>query len=190
MNNNDMPDTFFSRNASAIQKSRVKISGMGGIGLGDYPENFIDEVQPAPVTIPIGPANFPVSTDPNATMTQLLQNILDELVRQNTAARPVIRSSLAGSTGATLNWDSVGVMDRLMMRNSGPQSVWFSFDRDGSSVQAFTSDESFELQANESVNLTHCIFSKIGLKCAGGGAATVNSVAFQTVAGNQGAAIS
>ncbi len=121
---------------------------------------------------------------------QLLARILEELIRQNTPSVPSIRSTDVTAVGQTLDWQAVGTMDRLMIRNKGTDSVWFSFDISGPAVINQTSDESFELQANESVNLTHAKFRKIGLRCATGKTATVNAIAFQSVAGDQAAAIS
>ncbi len=198
MNNNDMPDTFLNRNAAAIRKSGVRVDGAG---LGDYEEPFILGVRPATsMPRPAGPADFPVALGPSSipktlleaqiVTNQLLARILEELVRQNTPSVPSIRSVAATDVGQTLDWQAVGTMDRLMIRNKGTDSVWFSFDISGPAVVNQTSDESFELQANESVNLTHAKFRKIGLRCATGKTATVNSIAFQSVAGDQAAAIS
>ncbi len=177
MNNNDIPDNFLRKRPR-------------GNGFGDFDEPFIGGVQPARFPMPPGPSDFPITSNATATPEVLLAAILQELKYQNTASRPVIRAADADSGGSTLDWSPVGIMDRLMIRNKGPNSVWFSFDKNGEAVQATTSSESFELQANESVNLTHCSFQKIGLRCANGESATAHAIGFQSVAGNQAAAIS
>lgn len=184
MNNDSMPDTFIHKRGNPRQRH-------GQRGMGDYPEPFIEYVRPATsMPMPPGPSDFPIEQGSvTPTTNDLLQRILDELVKMNIAARPVIRAKAADSTGETLDWSVLGIMDRLVIRNEGPNSVWFSFDKNGPAVQATTSDLSWELQAQESVNLDHCLFQKIGLLCAGGGTATVHAIGFQTVAGNQAASI-
>ncbi len=169
-------------------------------GMGDFAEPFIDGVRPATsMPMPAGPADFPVqiATAVPTTVEDLLRAILDaiergvqELIKQNIAAEPVLRAQDITDVGQTLNWSSVGIMDRLMLRNKGANSVWIAFDINGPAVDSFTSDLSFELQANESINLTHCAFQKIGAKCSSGQTATLHGVAFQTIAGNQAGAIS
>lgn len=178
--NHQIPDSFFDRNKGAVRKQGVR-------GFGDFDEPFIDGVRPVPTAPqPPGPANFPVNENAPATSNDLLKQILSELVKQNTASRPVIRSAdlLASDTG-TLDWITVGIMDRLVLRNAGPGSVWFAFDTNGPAVNAFTSDQSFMVLANESINLVNCQFRKIGLATNVGGAATVNAIGFQAQAGNQ-----
>lgn len=169
-------------------------------GLGDFVDEFVSGVAPATsMPKPPGPADFPIATAPvagPATAEQWLARIfdvmsrlLDETIKQSIPSRPQIRSAAATDAGATLSWTVDGVMDRLMIRNKGTDSVWFAFDQNGASVTAATSPLSFELQANESVNLALCRFNKIGLKCATGKTATVHAIAFQSIAGNQGAGI-
>ncbi len=193
MNNSDISTSALMIAARRNGQRRIQ---SGQIGMGDYTEPFIEGIRPATsAPHPMGPADFPVQQGPLTPPTttdgwlsracSLLQRILDELIRQNTASRPVIRAVAVTAVGQTLDWTPVGVMDRLMIRNKGTNSLWYSYDKNGPAVNAFTSDESFELQANESVNLTHCIFQKIGVKCAGGQTATVHAQAFQSVAGNQ-----
>lgn len=197
MNNTGVPMHILKRAAAGAHAAR----GKAMTGVGDYVEPFTDGIRPATsMPLPAGPADFPVQQGPFVQPTtvegwlsklfDLGTRILEELIRQNIAARPVIRSGASDENGTTLDWNAVGVMDRLMIRNKGPNSVWYGFDRNGPAVQAATSDESFELQTNESVNVTHCRYQKIGLRCAPGGSAVVHAIGFQTVAGNQAAAIS
>ncbi len=192
-------DGFDGIPTSALMKAAgMRSKRMNGVG--DFVEPFIESIRPATsMPHPPGPADFPVQVLPTTPTTEIdlltailgvLRNILAELIKQNIAANPVTRAQNIDSTGETLNWTAVGIMDRLMIRNKGANSVWISFDINGPAVDAFTSDLSFELQANESINLTHCAFQKIGCKCAGGQTATVHAIAFQTVAGNQAGAIS
>ncbi len=170
-------------------------------GMGDFVEPTIEAIRPATsMPRPPGPADFPVQLGPQSLPNDaagllklvcgLLQSILQELKYQNIASKPTLRSQAVTDAGQTLTWQAVGIMDRLMIRNKGTNSCWISFDTNGPNVNAFTSDLSFELQANESVNLTHCNFYKIGVRCAAAETATVHAVAFQSVAGNQAAAIS
>lgn len=194
MNNIDMPDAFLSRvsNAKTSTGRRLGQAPNRLNGMGDYPEEFIDEVRPATsAPQPPGPADFPI-TNPNTdpTTNELLARILNELIRQNTATRAVIRASNVDSVGQTLDWSMVGMMDRLIIRNKGTSSVWFSFDRNGPAVNSFTSNESWELQANESVNITLSLYQKVGLRCATGQTGTVHAMGWQSVAGNQAGAIS
>ncbi len=183
MNHNDIPTSVLLAAANSRNKS-------GPARLGDFNEPFLTNIRPASsIPLPKGPSDFPVQTTQPETQQQTLDSILQELKYQNIASSPVIRSKDVDSTGQTLDWTPIGIMDRLMMRNKGPNSLWFSFDKNGPAVVASTSDESFELQANESINLTHCRFQKVGVKCSGG-TATVHAIGWQSVAGNQGAAIS
>lgn len=178
--NYNIPDAFFDRNKAAVRRQGVR-------GFGDFDEPFIDGVRPVPtMPQPPGPANFPVNAAVPATNNDLLTQILAELVKQNTASRPVIRSAAIGASDqSTLDWTTVGIMDRLVMRNAGPDSVWFAFDTNGPAVNAFTSDQSFEILANESINLVNCQFRKIGIATSVGTGARVNAIGFQAQAGNQ-----
>ena len=186
--------------------ARMRAQGQSGArrnhpGVGDYNDPaHIEAIRPA-TSMPLspGPANFPIQkgalSQPKTIEgiakegNSILSRILEELVRQNSSSNPVIRSKLANTTGVTLDWSQFGLFDRIMMRNAGPNTVYFSFDLNGQNVDNFTSDLSFMLQANESANFSHCKFRKIGLKCAAG-TATVNAVAFQTQAGNMNGSIS
>lgn len=165
-------------------------------GVGDFDEPHITAIRPNdPKVVPPGPADFPAQVPPQPVndlndIGDLLKRILQELINQSIAAAPVIRAKAVTSAGQTLDWSSRGTMDRLMIRNKGTNSVWFAFDMNGPAVNAFTSDLSFELQANESVNLSLCSFQKIGVICASGQTGTVHAIAFQSVAGNQAASIS
>ena len=179
--NTNIPDSFFDRNKGAVKKQGVR-------GFGDFDEPHIDAVRPVPnMPRPPGPANFPLSENAPVSSNDLLKQILAELVKQNTASRPVIRSkSLGVSDNGTLDWTTVGIMDRLVMRNAGPDNVWFAFDTNGPAVNGFTSDQSFLILPNESINLVNCQFRKIGLITGPGTTgATVNAIAFQAQAGNQ-----
>ncbi len=191
MNNDNVP-THVLQQAARNQAMR---------GMGDFAEPSISAIRPATsMPRPSGPANFPVQLGPQALPNDtngllkaiygVLQAIRQEIVYQNTASKPAMRSTAVTDVGQTLTWQAVGIMDRLMIRNKGPDSCWYSYDTNGPNVNAFTSDLSFELQANESVNLTHCLFYKIGVRCAAGDTAVVHAQAFQSIAGNQAAAIS
>lgn len=142
-----------------------------------------------------GPTQSPVSTgkmDEQQSVQSLLMQLLRQVTYQNVARTPIIRSVTETGLGSTLDWSSIGMMDRLMIRNAGPQSVYFAFDVDGPSVDMSNGDLSFWLQANESVNISHCKFYKIGVRTiAGGGVlAVVNAIAFQSVAGDQAGSLS
>ncbi len=192
MNNNGVPTHVLQQAARNMSRK----------GMGDFIEPSIEAIRPATsMPRPAGPADFPVQLGPQTlpntvegllkAIYGVLQAIRQELVYQNTASRPSLRSQSVTDVGQTLTWEAVGIMDRLMIRNKGPDSCWYSYDTNGPNVNAFNpSDLSFELQANESVNVTHCLFYKIGVRCAGGKTATVHAQAFQSVAGNQAAAIS
>lgn len=187
MNNSDIPHDVLMRAAGhaprRVQSRRVN-------GFGDFDEPFIAGVQPANFPKPPGPSDFPVATTDTQTAAEVQAAILQELKYQNIASRPVGRSADVDGGGQTLDWSPVGVMDRIVMRNKGPNSLWYSWDKNGPAVQAFTSNESTELQMNESMAFTHCIFQKIGVRCQGGQTATIHATAFQSVAGNQAASIS
>ncbi len=195
--NNSMADipTHVLKRAAAQQQAR------GRSGMGDYVEPFTDGIQPNfSMPRPPGPADFPVQQAPTQLPNDAvgllklvfgkLDRILEELIRQNIASRPVTRCKDITNAGQTLDWHSVGVMDRLTLKNDGPDPVWIAFDVSGPAVVAGTSDLSFPLKADSTINLTHSLFSKIGVKTASGKTATVNAIAWQTVAGNQAAAIS
>ncbi len=174
--------------------------GMGAL-LGDYKEKLALRVLPATsAPHPLGPDNVPITapspaldanTPPWAqALIDLGNKIFDELVRQNTASIPKIRSASVDNTGETLDWSVLGFADRLMMQNLGPDPIWFQFDANGQSVSTQTGDDSFELTANSTFNPMLCKFTKIGVRCAVGKTATVHAVAFHNVAGNQNGVIS
>jgi hypothetical protein len=169
--------------------------------LNDYSTGFPKLVAPASGLVrppntpgsenPPGPANFPVVPAKPMSNTDLLHGILKQLTYQNIARMPHIRSSDVDANGQTLDWSMVGLMDTLMIRNKGPKSVWIAFDIDGPAVDNFSpSDLSWELLANESVNITLCQFYKIGLRCAASETGSVHAIAFQAVAGDLGGSIS
>jgi hypothetical protein len=197
-NFNDIPNSFLAKRGTA------------GLGTFGDMHNFIDRTSPATsAPKPPGPANFavqvappaniPLPTDTNGLLARLIQEqrgvrdimarILEELIRQNIASRPSIRAVAVDSTGETLNWQAIGVMDRLTLKNNGPAEIWLSFDMNGPAVNAFTSNLSFSLKADSTLNLTHSLFTKVGVKCASGQTAVVDAIAWQSVAGNQAAAI-
>lgn len=203
-NFNDIPNSFLAK-ASTARK------GMGALADQYGTRNFIDRVSPATsMPLPPGPANFavqvappsnaPLPTDTNGLLARQIQEtrgvrdimarILEELIRQNIASRPVIRAVQASDAGETLNWQATGVMDRLTLKNNGPDEIWLSFDMNGPAVNAFTSNLSFSLKADSTLNLTHSLFTKVGVRCFSGTTATVDAIAWQSVAGNQAAAIS
>ncbi len=197
MNNANIPTSILL--AAARRSSSHRIAEKNGIG--DYPETFIEQVRPATsMPLPPGPADFPIQQGAAAAPTTVMgwlekiyalgSRLLEEMIKQNTPSRPTIRATAVTAAGQTLTWEAVGVMDRLMIRNKGPNSCWYSYDQNGPSVTPSTGDGSFELQANESVNVTHCLYQKIGVICAAGQTATVHAQGFQSVAGNNGAAIS
>lgn len=189
---NDIPDAFLNAVNTRRSPGR-RAAGLGAVG--DFDEPFTTGVRPVPaIPSPAGPSNFPVNPAAStATTEQLLAQVLAELVKQNTASKPVIRSSLVvgGGGDATLDWTTIGIMDRIVMRNIGPGPVWFAFDINGPAVNPFTGDQSFEIQVGESINLSNCSFRKIGLRTDPTNilGATVNAIGFQAVAGNQAASI-
>lgn len=159
-------------------------------GLSDYAQTFAHNTQPSSggVGRAKGPANFPLSQKGLETPQQLMSNVLLELKKQNVARVPIMRAGTANTTGITLDWSQVGLMDRIMIRNKGAASVWIAFDTSGPSVAPYTCDLSFELQANESLAIPLCQFFKIGCRTAAGNG-VVHAIAFQSVAGNQGFSI-
>lgn len=160
-------------------------------GVGDYSARpQLRQPAPNPGAIqPHGPANFPVTTPGNETTQELLRQIRDELRGQNIATKAVIRSAAVDDVGVTLDYSQVGLMGRIQFRNKGPDSVWIAADTEGEAIEAFTGDQSIEVQANESWCTPNELFSKIGCKCAAGETATVHSKAFVATAGNLGLAI-
>lgn len=168
-------------------------------GMGDFMQPFISAIRPATsMPIPAGPADFPTQQIPGPIETdsqkldeiiRLLRICAEQLIRQNSAANPVIRSVAATQTGGTMDWSQFGEFDRLMIINLGPDAVWLQFDQNGPAVLVGVSDNAFELTPNMSVNITHSVFDKIGLKCDIGKTATVQAIAWQTPAGNLNGAI-
>lgn len=154
-------------------------------GLQDHDVSLPHRTTPAPVRPPLGPANFPV-TGPEATAVDLLK----ALVAQSQAKIPQIRSSDITAAGQTLDWSALGLMDRILIRNKGANSVWIAWDVNGEAVDAFTSDLSFELQAQEAISIPACQFYKIGCKCAAGQTGTVHAVAFLATTENLSGSIS
>lgn len=186
---------------TSVLKNAASLSGLGAAPRIYSDPNFIDQVRPATsMPLPPGPANFPVAKPPSAVPTtplealqqisQKIDRLLEETIRQNIASRPCIRARDVTPAGQTLNWQSVGIMDRLTIKNNGADTVWLAFDMNGPAVNAFTSDLSFSLKADSTLNLTHSLFTKVGVKVAAGKTATVDAIAWQSVAGNQAAAIS
>ena len=164
---------------------------LDALGMGDYDEELPRRVQPSSGPMGkrqiVGPSNFPITAQQGKTIADWLSEILQELKKQNVARIPLMRAgAVTGSTPVTLDWSQIGLMDRFLFRNKGPDSVWIAFDMNGSAVNSFTSDLSFEVMPLESINIPLCQFYKIGCKCLSGQSATVHSVAFQAVAGNLG----
>lgn len=148
--------------------------------LADYESRLRQRQIPATGLTAGGPMDGPINTQREAT----LNDVLAELMKDNFASTPNIRSAELNpvSPYATLDWSAIGQMGRFVLRNKGPQSVWIAFDINGESVDAYTSDRSVEVQANESWNLDKTAFYKIGLKTAGG-SAVVHAIAYQVSAG-------
>jgi cysteine synthase len=126
-----------------------------------------------------------------------LGSVQQELINQSVATQPYIRSALV--TGAitgvpdqpqTLDWSMLGVMQRLMIRNKGPNSVWMSFDKSGGSVPPTVSNDSIEIQAQEAWIFERTLFQRVGLRCAASSGsantATVHAVAWRGPAGRAG----
>lgn len=159
-------------------------------GIGDYNPQLRDRINPANTfPQPPGPSNFPIAGPMVKTTDQLLAEILDELKKQSTSRRPVVRSGLVDSVGITLDWSQVGSMDRIFMRNKGPDSAWYGWDVDGKTVDNYTSNQSTEIQAQESVCFSLCLFKRIGFRCATGKSATIHATAFQYAGGSHGNSI-
>jgi hypothetical protein len=104
----------------------------------------------------------------------------------------------------TLDWSkdagdlkAYGQMGRIMIRNKGPNSVWFSFDEDGASVVPDNTSapvdadgnpcSRWELEPKESYNVDNTVFFKIGLACAAAETAVVHASASQLGVGSGGA---
>lgn len=154
-------------------------------GMRDYDNPIVNRIPP-PTSFPhpIGPTNAPIS--PAVPPAVSNADLLKELKSQSYGVKPLIRSAVVtGGVPRTLDWSAFGIMNRLVIRNMGPQSVWFSFDVDGGNVDNFTpSDTSWELQSNESVNLTNISFQRIGLRCAAGATtARVHAIGMANPAG-------
>lgn len=177
-------------------------AGMNGSGsaLGDYVQPRHVAINPAQsMPMPPGPADAPVqvapTTDPTllGLLAQILavnKQILDELMRQSVPQTPILRTiPTVDSTGETMDWSMFGTMTRLVLFNTGTNDAFFAFDKDGTRVDAFPSNNSQLLKANSSVNLNLCKFQKIGLRCALGSTATCYAIGFQDVAGNQGGSL-
>lgn len=171
----------------AILESQPK--GMNG--LADYRSLLSQRIQPAQgFEMPFGPANYPVQTNAQASPTDLLNKIADQLIAQKSARQPLLRSINVTNAGQTLDWSTIGMMTRVMIRNKGASSAWIAFDQNGPSVDNFTSDNSWELQAQEALSIELCAFSKIGCRCTGAGTATIHAMAFPANSGDFGGAVS
>lgn len=145
--------------------------------LGDYGNQIFDRRVPATgIERQQGPVQFPVTSPPKPAT---LDDVRKELAAQNLSLRPNMRAAVVTSAGITLDWSNVGVMERIMIRNKGPNSVWISFDIEGKAVIAAVSDLSWELQSQEALSIPRCLFQKIGCKCAGIQGGTVHAIAFQ-----------
>lgn len=181
-------------------------------GMGDFVDPFLRSIQPNPGALdPKGPVNFPI-TDPTMNdeaiaslsgedlmraILRTLRQVRDEtrgvraeLHAMNNPGVPVLRSADATDAGKSLDFSAAGQMDRFLARNKGANSIWIAFDIAGEAVDAFTSDLSYELQAQESICIPRCLFRQIGCKCAGGETGTIHVVAFMATAGNLGLGIS
>lgn len=170
----------------------TKVGKARGInGLGDWENWLQDRIAPSEGFVkPYGPSNFPVAiTGKVTTAEQWLEKIYNELVKQNTPTRPLVRGKLVDTTGVTLDWTASGLMSRLLIRNKGAtNSVWMAFDQSGASVDNFTSNNSFEVQAQEAITIEGCAFSRLGLRCSAG-TATVHAIAFPANSGKGNGAV-
>ena len=156
------------------------------MGMGDYKSWLANRLVPAEgFPKPLGITDAPVQTTPAAPAT--LDDVASILNNQNQPMQPLLRAMLVDSTGETMDWSAHGTMTRIMIRNKGPNSVWFAFDTFGQSVVAATSDLSWELQSQEALSIERCTFNKIGLKSPSGG--TVHAIAFPDNSGANGGAI-
>lgn len=152
--------------------------------LGDYDNALRRRRIPATGQTASGPLDGPIHTEEKSPIEDVVRDILTELLKENFAATPHIRSADLGGAEplfTTLDWSAVGQMGRFVLRNKGASSVWISFDVNGESVDAFTSDRSVEVQPNESWNLDRTRFFKIGVKTTG--AATVHAIAYEEASG-------
>jgi hypothetical protein len=173
-------------------------------GLGDWMGgNGFSQGTPHAIAAPVRPAaaDFPiVAAKPGevtaATNANQLQQILNELKRQNAATPAHIRSGWVTRTGITLDWSNVGVMSRVMMRlqwidlSTSPGNVYFAFDIDGTQVDVSGGVTNVAyIQYNESYNFTNTKFKKIGLRMSTGinpaFGIRVDAVAYQDAAGDQ-----
>lgn len=150
----------------------------GGMGrMFDYVNPFAHTTTPSQSLVtPPGPADTPIqkAVQPPATLNDLLQ----QMRQNNDPQRAVFRGLAIGAGGnGTLDWSMLGLMTRIVIRNKGPFSVFFAFDISGPQINTFTSDNSWELQANESFN-ADTVFFKIGLRCSAGQNAVVNASAW------------
>jgi hypothetical protein len=161
------------------------------MALNDYSNPQLRRTLPSPdMPLPPGPANFPIKHGQGGGggggSDQTLQYILQQLIAQYTPTTPYIRAASIGTVAAngnaTLDWTAIGSMNRIAIRNIGPGNVWLSFDVAGPAVPAYTSDGSWQLQPNESLNLANVKFRQIGIS----GYGVVHAVAFQSPAGKQG----
>lgn len=151
------------------------------MGLRDYNNPILQRVLPATsMPMPPGPAAFPIDN-------QAVSNpILEELIRQFTPSPGIIRAGVAQvGRPLTLDWSAMGEMNRVAIQNSGPNTVWLAFDINGSGVDNFTSDQSWQLLSLGSLNLTLIKFYKIGFNVAAG-SALIHAIAFQSPAGKAG----
>ncbi len=138
--------------------------------------------------LPPGPANFPIVDKNAVSPAQYLAAILKELKLQNAPSKGLIRGAVVTTAAPkTLEWQAEGIMQRLVLRNKGPDSVFYAYDVKGESVDATEgSNASFEVQAQESVNLVLTQFSFIGLKVGSPGkTAKVNAQAWKSQSGTQ-----
>jgi hypothetical protein len=150
----------------------------GGMGrMLDYTNPFAHTTSPASSLVqPPGPSDTPIqkATPQPATLNDLLQ----QMRQNNDPQRAIFRGLVLGAGGnGTLDWSMLGLMTRIVIRNKGPNSVFFAFDISGPQINTFTSDNSWELQANESFN-GDTIFYKIGLRCKAGETAVINAAAW------------
>lgn len=183
----DLMTQIFSLSDDARSSLIAVLSKSGSMrGLGDYKNWLQDQISPSEGFIkPYGPANFPTNTPASKPKDAIdgLEKIHAELVRQRTPTRPLIRSKLVDQNGITLDWTANGQMSRLMIRNKGPNSIWMAFDQKGASVDNFTSNNSVEVQANESWNVELCAFAYLGLKAGAGNTGTAHAIAFPSNSG-------
>jgi hypothetical protein len=165
--------------------------------MGDVSNPALIQTSPAiSQPVPAGPSVTPVGQSKPGAAT--LNNVQAELINQSVATKAEIRSALV--TGAvtggavdqpqTLDWRALGVMQRLEIRNKGPNSVWMAFDVAGAGVNNYVSNQSIELQSQEAWIFPLTAFRMIGLRCGVSAGspqtATVHAVAWQGPAGRAG----